>query len=206
MSIAPIGLVTIVVGLLCLLMGHRAVFTALVVATLFGAAAALLIGPANIPPANLLLGFVAAAMIMHGRETSDAIGSMRFPEPGFWLLCLVLYGVASAVLAPRLLGGNIPIIPLGTSDYASTGSTVPLGPVSSNFTQSVYLVADLICFAITASIASRPTGFRDNRSCASALRGCQYTPGVSGYRHLRDRHLMAAGFYSQRSIRLAFRR
>lgn len=159
MSIAPIGLVTIVVGLLCLLMGHRAVFTALVVATLFGAAAALLIGPANIPPANLLLGFVVAAMIMHSRETADAIGSMRFPEPGFWLLCLVLYGVASAVLAPRLLGGNIPIIPLGTSDYASTGSTVPLGPVSSNFTQSVYLVADLICFAITASIASRPTGF-----------------------------------------------
>jgi hypothetical protein len=159
MSIEPIGLVTIVVGLLCLLLGHRAAFTALVVATLFGAAAAVLIGPANIQPAHLLLGFVAASMIMHSRETSDAIGALRFPQPGFWLLCLVLYGVASAVLAPRLLGGNIPIIPLGTSDYASTGSTVPLGPVSSNFTQSIYLVADLICFAITAAIASRPAGF-----------------------------------------------
>jgi len=159
MSIAPIGLVTIVVGLLCLLLGHRAVFTALVIATLFGAAAAVLIGPANIQPAHLLLGFVAASMIMHSRESSDAIGALRFPEPGFWLLCLVLYGVVSAVLAPRLLGGNIPIIPLGTSDYASTGSTVPLGPVSSNFTQSVYLVADLICFAFAAAIAATPAGF-----------------------------------------------
>lgn len=159
MSIAPIGLVTIVAGLLCLLLGYRGAFTTLVVSTLFGAAAALLIGPANIQPAHLLLGFVAAAMLMHGHETADAIGALRFPEPGFWLLCLVLYGVASAVLAPRLLGGNIPIIPLGSSAYASTGSTVPLGPVSSNFTQSVYLVADLICFAVTASIASRPAGF-----------------------------------------------
>jgi hypothetical protein len=169
MSIEPIGLLTIVVGLLCLLMGHRAAFTTVIVATLFGAAAAVLIGPANIPPAHLLLGFVAASMIMKSRETADAIGALRFPEPGFWLLCLVLYGVASAVLAPRLLGGNIPIIPLGTSDYASTGSTVPLGPVSSNFTQSIYLVADLICFAITASIASTPRGFE---TIARALLVC----------------------------------
>lgn len=159
MSIAPIGLLTIVVGLLCLALGYRAAFTTLVVATLFGAAAALLIGPANIQPAHLLLGFVAASMIMHRREIADAIAALRFPEPGFWLLCLVLYGVASAVLAPRLLGGDIPIIPLGTSDFANTGSTVPLSPVSSNFTQSVYLVADLICFAITTSIASTPAGF-----------------------------------------------
>ncbi|HUN98211.1 MAG TPA: hypothetical protein VMU69_18495 [Bradyrhizobium sp.] len=49
---------------------------------------------------------------------------------------------------------------------------MPLGPVSSNFTQSVYLVADLICFAITASIASTPAGFetitRALLACAAA--------------------------------------
>jgi hypothetical protein len=160
MSIEPIGLLTIVAGLLCLLLGHRAAFAVLVVSTLFGAAAAILIGPANIQPAHLLLGFVAATMLMHGREATNAIATMRFPEPGFWLLCLVLYGVAAAVLAPRLLTGNISIFPIGSSDYASTGSTVPLGPVSGNFTQSIYLIADLICFAITASIASTPAGFQ----------------------------------------------
>src|SRR5262249_51825705 len=69
-------------------------------------------------------------------------------------------GVASAALAPRLLTGNIVIFPIGSSDYASTGSTVPLGPVSGNLTQSIYLIADLVCFAITAAIASTPAGFQ----------------------------------------------
>jgi hypothetical protein len=39
------------------------------------------------------------------------------------------------------------------------GLTVPLGPVSSNFTQSVYLFADLICFTIAVAIASTRAGF-----------------------------------------------
>ncbi|HVX75133.1 MAG TPA: hypothetical protein VHB49_03330 [Bradyrhizobium sp.] len=172
MSIAPIGLLTIVAGLLCFLAGRRAAFAVLVVATLFGAAAALLIGPANIQPAHLLLGFVVAAVIMRSGGAADIIGAMRFPEPGFWLLCLVLYGVASAVLAPRLMAGSMPIIPLGSSEYANTGSTVPLGPVSGNFTQSVYLIADLICFAIATVIASTPAGFetitRALLACAAA--------------------------------------
>jgi hypothetical protein len=55
MSIEPIGLLTVIAGLLCLLLGHRSAFAILVVATLFGAAAAILVGPANIQPAHLLL-------------------------------------------------------------------------------------------------------------------------------------------------------
>jgi hypothetical protein len=159
MSIEPIGLLTIIVGMLCLLLGHRAAFAVLVVATLFGAAAAILVGPANIQPAHLLLAFVVATVLTRNHEAANAIDSMRFPKPGFWLLCLVLYGVISAIIIPRLLAGSTPIIPLGTSEYANTGSTVPLGPVSSNFTQSVYLVADLICFTIAAAIASTQAGF-----------------------------------------------
>ena len=75
MSIEPIGLLTIVAGLLCLLLGFRAAFAVLVVSTLFGAAAAVLIGPANIQPAHLLLGFVAATMLMHGREAGAALAA-----------------------------------------------------------------------------------------------------------------------------------
>jgi hypothetical protein len=71
----------------------------------------------------------------------------------------VLYGVVSAILVPRLLAGSTPIIPLGVSEYANTGSTVPLGPVSSNFTQGVYLVADLLCFTMIVAIASTRAGF-----------------------------------------------
>ena len=61
---------------------------------------------------------------------------------------------------PRLLAGSISIIPLGTSEYADTGSTVPIGPVSSNFTQGIYFSADLLCFMLTVAVGSTIAGFR----------------------------------------------
>jgi hypothetical protein len=159
MSIEPIGLLTIAVGLLCLLLGYLATSATFVVAALFGASAAILIGSANIQPAHLLLAFVAPTVLTRRREAASAINAVTLPKPGFWLMCLVIYGVVSAILMPRLLAGSTPIIPLGVSEYANTGSTVPLGPVSSNFTQGVYLVADLLCFTMVVAIASTYAGF-----------------------------------------------
>jgi hypothetical protein len=159
MSIEPIGLLTIIIGLICLKLGYRTMAWTVVVASLFGTAAAILIGSANIQPAHLLLGFLAATTLSRSREKAGAVDALRFPKPGFWLLCLVLYGIFTGIVMPRLLAGSMPIIPLGTSEYADTGSTVPLGPVSSNFTQAVYLVADLLCFTIIVAIASTQAGF-----------------------------------------------
>ena len=51
------------------------------------------------------------------------------------------------------------ITPLGTSEYGNTGSPVPLGPVSSNFTQSVYIMADLLCFLLAIGFSSTKEGF-----------------------------------------------
>ncbi len=159
MSIEPIGLLTIAVGLLCLQLGYLATATTLVVATLFGAAAAILIGLANIQPAHLFLAFVAASTLTRRRESAGAIRAISFPKAGFWLMCLVFYGVLTGFLMPRLLEGSIQIIPLGTSAYGQTGSSVPLGPVSGNFTQGVYLFADLLCFTMIVAIASTQAGF-----------------------------------------------
>jgi hypothetical protein len=159
MSIEPIGLLTIIVGLLCLQLGYLATATTFVVATLFGAAAAVLIGSANIQPAHLFLAFVAATTLTRRREAAGAVSAIRMPKPGFWLMCLVLYGIFTGIVMPRLLAGSTQIIPLGVSEYANTGSTVPLGPVSSNFTAAVYLFADLVCFAMIVAIASTQAGF-----------------------------------------------
>jgi len=159
MSIEPIGLLTVIAGLLCLQLGYLATASTLVVATLFGAAAAVLIGGANIQPAHLFLGFVAATVLTRRREAAHALTAIRMPEPGFWLMCLVIYGVVTGFVMPRLLAGSTAIIPLGVSEYADTGSTVPLGPVSSNFTQSVYLTADLVCFTMIVAVASTQSGF-----------------------------------------------
>jgi hypothetical protein len=159
MSIEPIGLLTIIVGLLCLQLGYLATATTFVVTTLFGAAAAVLIGSANIQPAHLFLAFVAASALTRRRELAGAVMAIRMPKPGFWLMCLVLYGIITGIVMPRLLAGSTQIIPLGVSEYADTGSTVPLGPVSSNFTQAVYLVADLVCFTMIVAIGSTYAGF-----------------------------------------------
>jgi len=159
MSIEPIGLLTITVALICVFLGYRATFATLVAATLFGAAAAILIGSANIQPAHLFLAFAAMTTLARRHEAAIATQATKFPQPGFWLMCLVLYGILSGIFMPRLLAGFTQIIPLGTSEYADTGSTVPLGPVSSNFTQGIYIVADFICFIMTVAVASTRAGF-----------------------------------------------
>jgi hypothetical protein len=160
MSIEPIGLITFIVGLICLQLGYQATVATLVVSTLLGSAAAILVGTANIPPAHLLLAFVAISTLTRRLETARMIRAISFPEPGFWLLCLVVYGILTGFAMPRLLSGTMPIIPLGTSvDYAETGSTVPLGPVTGNLTQGIYLVGDLACFVMIVAIASTQSGF-----------------------------------------------
>ena len=160
MSLEPIGIASIAVGLFCLLLGYRAVASTFVVAELFGSAAAFTVGAANIQPAYVLLGFVIIATLPRRREAVAFMRALHPPEPGFWLGCLVLYGVVSAVLLPRILSGTTQIIPLGSSQFEATRSTIPLVPVSTNLTQSLYLVANLLCFATMVAIASTRDGFR----------------------------------------------
>jgi hypothetical protein len=159
MSIEPIGLLTMLVGFFCLQLGYRVLFATFVVAALLNSAAAILIGGANIQPAHLLLAFVAIAVFKRSKEAAGAINAVRSPKPGFWLACLVVYGILTGIFMPRLLAGSTQIIALGVSEYADTGSTVPLGPVSSNFTQAVYMTGNLVCFMITVTIASTRRGF-----------------------------------------------
>jgi hypothetical protein len=160
MSLEPIGLATLVVGLICLMLGYRAAAATLVAAGLFGSAAALIIGSANIQPGHVFLGFVAVAALSRRREAVATLRALGPSQPGFWLACLVVYGLVSAYFLPRVLAGLTDIIPLGSSAYDDTGSTVPLGPVSSNLTQSIYLLANVLCFAMTVAIASTEAGFR----------------------------------------------
>jgi hypothetical protein len=145
---------TIVVGLICLRLGYIAVLRAFVIATSLGSAAALLIGSANIQPAHLLLVFVVAGVFSNSRLRIATASALNYPKPGFWFMWLVIVGVVSAFLMPRLLADSMAIYPLGASEYAPTGSTVPLGPVSSNLTQSIYLTGDLVCLAVVIGVAS----------------------------------------------------
>lgn len=160
MSLEPIGAITLVLGLFCLIIGYRATAVVFVTMTVMGSAAAILIGGANIQPAHLFVLFVAVSTLMWRRMAVDALDALRAPEPGFWLLCLILYGVASSYVLPRLLADTSLILPLGASQHlGSVDGLVPLGPISSNTTQSIYLVGDLACFAMVVGIGSHRAGF-----------------------------------------------
>lgn len=160
MSVEAIGLATVAIGLFCLWRGSGAVSMAFVVATVLGSAAAVLIGQNNIQPAHLFLGFLAAAVLLRRDETAAAFKAISPPHPGFWLAWLVVYGVITGLLLPRLLAGVTEVVPLGVSEYGASRLTVPLGPNSSNLTQSIYLIADFLCFALIAGVASTRDGFR----------------------------------------------
>ncbi|CCM78316.1 hypothetical protein [Rhizobium mesoamericanum] len=159
MGVEPIGIVTIALGLYCMALGQDATIKAFVTLTLLGAAAAFVVGSSSIQPAHLFLIFVALAAIRNKRPQAlfDAI---QFGRPGFWLACLVLYGVLSAYFLPRLFADATFIVPLGVSDRPLTGGVVPLGPISSNLTQAVYLAADLVCFMLIVAVGSTMEGYR----------------------------------------------
>ncbi len=159
MMLEPIGLITVLIGIACLLTTMEAAVVGLGIAAVFGAACALFVGGANVQPGHLFLGFVVIAAVSRRREASTAIRALNPDEPGFWLACLAIYGIASAFFVPRLLAGVTEIVPLGASIYEDSGTTVPLTPVSSNLTQSVYLIANLVSFVVIVAVASTQKGF-----------------------------------------------
>lgn len=159
MSIEPIGALTILVGLICLMLGTGALVHGLAIMAVLGAAAAMLIGAANIQPGHVMLVFLAFGALSRRREAAAAIRAVHPNEPGFWFACLVAYGVASAFLMPRVLAGATEIIPLGTTAFDDTGSTVPLTPVSSNVAQSLYLFTTLLGLITMTAIAATREGF-----------------------------------------------
>lgn len=152
--IEPIGIVTLLVGAICLATTLRATISVFVTSALLGSSAAFLLGGANIQPGHVLLGFLVLAVVLRPHLIGPAATALRWDRPGFWLACLTIYGVCTAYFYPRIFAGLTQIIPLGTTEFDDTGATVPLTTVSSNFTHSVYQVADLLCFLAVSAIAN----------------------------------------------------
>lgn len=163
MVIEPIGLITIVLGLFALFGPAATGIYILVVSGLFGASAAVILtamGGASIPPAHLLLGFVACGAVFRPALVAEIRSSLRFPQPGFWLAATVLYGSVSAYFFPRLFAGMTYVTTLARTDVGPGVVLLPLGPTSGNITQPIYLVGDLICFVAIRAFASTLEGQR----------------------------------------------
>src|SRR5262245_60025530 len=150
MLLEPIGAVVLIVGLICLLRSDAMGIFALIASTLLGSASALFLtvfGNANIQPAHLLLGLLGVDLVLRSSSRSAVLETLAFPRAGFWLLLTVTYGAIITIVTPRLFEGATFVFNL--AQVGTDGASIvlnPLGPVSSNFTQVIYLVGGLICF------------------------------------------------------------
>jgi hypothetical protein len=161
MTIEWIGAVTIAIGIAILHQGVRFGIFALTISSLFGAAAVFRVpslGSASIPPAYVLLLFLAISAACSRQVRATIPMTVAFPGPGFWLAALTIFGVLSAIFLPRIFSGSNYVYPTArtTSDFGI--EVLPFSPTSGSITQSLYIGSDLLCFMIVAAhVALRGT-------------------------------------------------
>jgi hypothetical protein len=159
MSVQPLGLVILILGLMTLVRGPSFAFAIFIPCTLLGSAAVVTSDTLSIQPAHLMLGFVLIAVFSRRQYLITAFEGLSYPLPGFWLLCTMLYGVIGAFLFPRILAGITEVNAIGRSDFGLAFYSIPLGPTSGNFTQSVYFCSDVLCFLLCYAYARNQAGF-----------------------------------------------
>jgi len=158
MTIELIGIIAIAVGLASLFFEPPFIVYVFLSSTLLGAAAAFTLpslGGTNIPPAHLLIGFLAIKLVSTNAFSRRVTDGLAAENPGFWLLITLIYSLATAYLLPRIFAGQTFVFPARTIGY-----TLPLEPAMSNVTQSIYLIADFICFILLYTYAGTIEGKR----------------------------------------------
>jgi len=157
MTVEVIGIVAILIGFWSIYREPSFIIYVFVCSTLLGAAAGLILdslGGASVSPAHLLLGFLVYRLLSDPEMAREAFRSVQPGRPGFWLLVTVLYSIATAYLMPRLFAGQTFVFPV----RAQNAYTEPLEPATSNLTQSVYFIGNLVCFLVMSGVAATRAG------------------------------------------------
>jgi hypothetical protein len=165
MTLEYVGAVTLLIGLLSLLRKPPFIVYFFFCATLLGSAAAFVLdelGGTNISPAHLLLGFFTLRLLTDKNLLPRVLQEISFGRPGFWLLMTVIYSIIGAVCLPRLLAGETFVF----APRAQYSFAVPLAPSMSNLTQSIYFIADLMCFLLLSAYAATNGAMRTLGSAA----------------------------------------
>jgi hypothetical protein len=170
------GLVTLIVGIAMLAAPVRWSFVVMILSTIFGAAAAFSVpglgGASVLVPSLFLLFFTARLFMAHGE--GPFLAALAPPRPGFLLLLLTAFGLATAIFFPRLFQGVTQTMSVERSIGArNLIALVPLKFSSNNITQSVYAVGGLICFAATFAF------FRSNGTPGILINGILVVASVN---------------------------
>lgn len=151
MAVTQFGYVILpLCALFCLSPG--VLLQAVFVASVFGAAAALIVGslglPPAIPPAVVFMAFVALQYGLGARFPAER-EAWRLVEP---LAIAVAYALAGSLVLPRLFAGSFHVWPqkVGPESFA-----VLLAPSSSNTTQDMYLLSNVVFLAMAMLYLTR---------------------------------------------------
>jgi hypothetical protein len=159
MQLTFIGLIQLVIGAVIFFGGSlRHAVTFMIISGLFAGSAAIVLpalGGSSIPPIQF------ACLIVYLRILAPRGGFLALLPDAVranrWLVLYTFYGVASAVIAPRLFANQIDVTPLRFDAARTLFDTVPLVPSTQNITTSVYLLGTL-AVAVAAYLMARLRG------------------------------------------------
>lgn len=159
MQFTFIGLIQLAVGTIIFFGGslRHAIFFMLLSGLFNGGAAILLpaLGGSSIPPIQF------ACLIVYLRILVPRGGFLGLlPEAirsNRWLVLYTLYGLASAMIAPRLFAGLIDVTPLRYDVSRGLFDTVPLAPSAQNITTGVYMTGTM-AIAVASYLVCRIRG------------------------------------------------
>ena len=172
MQVELLGVVAIICGVLSWLLGRGLPAYLLFISTLFGAGAALILptlGYSNIQPAHLLLAFLTVHIFFRRDYIERIFHALQFPNEGFWLFLTAGYGVLSAVVFPRFFSGSTYVYTVARTAVGAGILAIPLGPTSSNITQTVYFVGDVCCFLFFYAFSGSENGLKSMLKAALAV-------------------------------------
>lgn len=159
MELTAIGMVQIVFGLMIVLFGSsNSAFLFLMFSSLLEGSAAILLpalGGSSIPPAQFALVFV---LLRIAAPRGGTYG--HFPDAiraNAWLLLFCFYGIAMAIIGPRLFGGRISVYPMRPILNAGVFEVFPLAPTTQNLTAGSYMLGTILV-ALAAYVLARSKG------------------------------------------------
>ena len=158
MELTVIGIAMIAIGAWVVLAARlRHALAFLMLATLFSGSAAITLpalGGSSIPPVQFALLFVFLRLLLPGSGALPDIG--RAFRANRWFAVFAAYGVASAIILPRLFAGQMEVAPMRALTSGGLFATVPLEPTAQNITSASYLVGAMLVVMAVWSIMRRP--------------------------------------------------
>lgn len=145
MTFTFVGVLQVIVGSILLFRSLAAMLVFLMVSGLLGGAASLTVpalGNSTIPPIQFALVFVYLRILMP-RGGCFAVWAQGVRD-NILMVLFTLYGVAAAIVAPRIFAGHLEVAPMRFDGARSLFDTVPLQPTPQNITAAVFLIGALL--------------------------------------------------------------